>query len=191
MRLAYPAARCSPHCSPRRRRRRDRRAIVEPLAARRAGAARRRGGCATAHARRPQCGARPRWAWRRCAGATRSPPTRRAYAAQLARTGRFEHSPQPRGTPPQGENLWTGTRGAYSYREMVGHWVAERRFYRPLPVPGVEQQRPLRRCRPLHPDRLARDAGGRLRRGRQSPADDYLVCRYLPGRQCRPAQDPL
>ena len=59
----------------------------------------------------------------------------RAYAEEMARTGRFEHSPQPRGNPNQGENLWTGTSRAYSYREMIGHWLGEDRFYRALPVP--------------------------------------------------------
>ncbi|MEA3011869.1 MAG: hypothetical protein QOD42_414 [Sphingomonadales bacterium] len=103
----------------------------------------------------------------------------RAYAEVMARSGRFEHSPLPRGTPTQGENLWTGTRGAYSYREMVGHWVAERRFYVPVPVPGSSNS-----------GRFG-DVGHYTQivwRGTQevgcaeasSPSDDYVVCRYLP-----------
>lgn len=103
----------------------------------------------------------------------------RAYAAQMAQSGRFEHSPLPRGTPTQGENLWTGTRGAYSYREMVGHWVAERRFYVALPVPNSSNS-----------GRFG-DVGHFTQivwRGTQevgcaeasSPSDDYVVCRYLP-----------
>jgi uncharacterized protein YkwD len=43
------------------------------------------------------------------------------YARELARSGRFEHSKEPRGEVPEGENLWTGTRGAYRYEEMAGH----------------------------------------------------------------------
>ena len=103
----------------------------------------------------------------------------RTYAEQMARSGRFEHSPQPRGNPPQGENLWTGTRGAYSYREMVGHWVAEARYYRPAPVPqssatgefgdvGHYTQIVWRNTRELG----CAEAG--------NSRDDYIVCRYLP-----------
>jgi hypothetical protein len=103
----------------------------------------------------------------------------RAYAARMAQSGRFEHSPMPRGTPAQGENLWKGTRGAYSYREMVGHWVAERRFYVPVPVPGSSNS-----------GRFG-DVGHYTQivwRGTQevgcaeasSRAEDYVVCRYLP-----------
>ena len=103
----------------------------------------------------------------------------RIYAEELAQPGRFEHSPQPRGNPPQGENLWTGTRRAYSYREMVGHWVAERRFYRPLPVPessnsgqfgdvGHYTQIVWRATREIG----CAEASNRT--------DDYIVCRYLP-----------
>ena len=39
----------------------------------------------------------------------------RAYAETMARTGRFEHAVQPIGMNREGENLWTGTRGAYRY----------------------------------------------------------------------------
>jgi uncharacterized protein YkwD len=103
----------------------------------------------------------------------------RAYAQELARTGRFEHSPQPRGDPPQGENLWTGTRRAYTYGEMVGHWVQEGRNYRPLPVPqssatgqfgdvGHYTQIVWRNTREVG----CAEASNRT--------DDYVVCRYLP-----------
>jgi uncharacterized protein YkwD len=103
----------------------------------------------------------------------------RSYAEELARTGRFEHSPQPRGDPPQGENLWTGTRRAYSYREMVGHWVAERNFYRPLPVP--ESSNSGRFGDVGHYTqivwRATREVGCAEASNR---TDDYIVCRYLP-----------
>jgi hypothetical protein len=55
--------------------------------------------------------------------------TARAYAEQMARTGRFEHAPQPHDMTREGENLWTGTRYAYAYPEMIGHWVAEKRDF--------------------------------------------------------------
>ena len=103
----------------------------------------------------------------------------RAYARELAETGRFEHSPQPRGAPPQGENLWTGTRGAYSYEEMIGHWVAERRFYRPLPVPDSSASGRFGDVGHYSQIvwRATEEVGCALARGAR---DDVLVCRYLP-----------
>jgi hypothetical protein len=103
----------------------------------------------------------------------------RGYAETLARTGRFEHSAQPRGTPPQGENLWTGTRGAYSYPEMVGHWVAERRFYLPRPVPDSSNSGEFGDV--AHFTQIVwrdtQEVGCAEASGR---TDDYVVCRYLP-----------
>ncbi|WBH16240.1 CAP domain-containing protein [Sphingomonas radiodurans] len=51
------------------------------------------------------------------------------YAREMARTGRFEHAAQPHGPTREGENLWTGTRNAYAYDEMIGYWVAEKRDF--------------------------------------------------------------
>jgi len=103
----------------------------------------------------------------------------RNYAEILARTGRFEHSPQPRGDPPQGENLWTGTRRAYSYQEMIGHWVAEGRFYRPLPVPQSSSTGEFGDVGHYTQIvwRATREVGCAEASNR---TDDYVVCRYLP-----------
>lgn len=57
----------------------------------------------------------------------------RRWADHLGATGRFEHSDDQPGTPPQGENLWSGTRGYYSPESMVGLWAAEKQAF----VPGV------------------------------------------------------
>lgn len=54
----------------------------------------------------------------------------RAYAEEMARTGRFAHADQSGAESRQGENLWMGTRGAFSYNEMVGAWVDERRIFK-------------------------------------------------------------
>lgn len=59
-----------------------------------------------------------------------------AYADRLAASGRFEHSPQDE-RPDQGENLWRGTAGAYSFESMVRPWVDERRMYRHNVFPDV------------------------------------------------------
>jgi len=103
----------------------------------------------------------------------------RDYAEELARTGRFEHSAQPRGNPTQGENLWTGTRRAYSYQEMIGHWVAERRFYQPLPVPGSSNSGRFGDVGHYTQIvwRATREVGCAEASNR---TDDYVVCRYLP-----------
>ncbi len=57
-----------------------------------------------------------------------------AYADQLARIGRLQHSPDA-SRPGQGENLWLGSRGAYSIEEMVGGWTGERPCSAPAPSP--------------------------------------------------------
>ena len=103
----------------------------------------------------------------------------RVYAQELARSGRFEHSPQPRGNPPQGENLWTGTRRAYSYNEMVGHWVAEGRLYRPLPVPDSSTSGQFGDVGHYTQIvwRATQEIGCAEAHNR---TDDYIVCRYLP-----------
>ena len=63
---------------------------------------------------------------------------------------------------------------------MVGHWVAERRFYQPRPVPKFEQQRPNSATSPISP----RSSGARTQEVGCAEAsnrtDEYVVCRYLP-----------
>jgi hypothetical protein len=55
----------------------------------------------------------------------------REWAIYLARTGKFEHSPDdPWYSDPEGENLWAGTVGYYQPESMVGLWVAEKRDFR-------------------------------------------------------------
>lgn len=103
----------------------------------------------------------------------------RAYAAELARTARFEHSPQPRGTPHQGENLWMGTRRAYRYDEMAQHWIDERRAFVNRPVPGSSTTG--RFADVGHYTQIVwagtQRFGCALAPGRR---DEFLVCRYLP-----------
>ncbi len=52
------------------------------------------------------------------------------YARSMARTGKFAHDPQHGRNPRQGENLWVGTRDAYTYGEMIGAWVDEDRYFK-------------------------------------------------------------
>lgn len=102
-----------------------------------------------------------------------------AYAHELARTGRFEHSAQPRGHPNQGENLWTGTRGAYRYDEMAQHWIDEKRVFVNRPAPAFSTTGDYRDA--SHYVQIVWSRSTRVGCAMASGArDDYLVCRYLP-----------
>jgi hypothetical protein len=59
-----------------------------------------------------------------------------SYGPVLAALGRIQHSPKDI-RPGQRENLWMGTRGAYSPEQMVSTWTGERRFFRPGIFPNV------------------------------------------------------
>ena len=102
-----------------------------------------------------------------------------AYADMLARSGRFEHSREPRGATPEGENLWTGTRGAYRYDEMVAGWVDERRFYVSRPTPDFSTTGRWQDV--AHYTQIiwrhTTEFGCALA---SNKTDDYLVCRYAP-----------
>lgn len=102
-----------------------------------------------------------------------------AYAATLAATGNFEHSEQPEGDAGEGENLWTGTRGAYRYAEMVGHWVEEKRDYVPGVLPDVSRTGQFEDVG--HYTQIMWRATQRFGCAEASSAeDDYVVCRYAP-----------
>lgn len=101
------------------------------------------------------------------------------YAQDLARSGRFEHSKQPRGNPNQGENLWTGTRGAYRYDEMARHWIDEQRFFLNNPIPNVSTTGRFEDVG--HYTQIVWHGTARVGCGFASGArSDYLVCRYTP-----------
>ncbi|MEG3182320.1 CAP domain-containing protein [Sphingomonas sp. LT1P40] len=100
------------------------------------------------------------------------------YAKELARRGKFEHSKQPRGNPPQGENLWTGTRGAYRYDEMAQHWIDERRHFVNAAIPNVSRTGKFADVG--HYTQIVWRGTTRVGCGFASnKRDDYLVCRYL------------
>jgi hypothetical protein len=61
------------------------------------------------------------------------------WAAELAASGEFEHSPNAGGEEIQGENLWLGTRGYYTPEAMVDLWIEEKKDYRPGPIPAVSR----------------------------------------------------
>jgi hypothetical protein len=103
----------------------------------------------------------------------------RAYARLLAGTGRFEHDVQIGNRPRHGENLWMGTRTAYSYAQMIGHLVDERRFYRPGRFPNVSHTGEWSHV--AHYTQIIWPASQRVGCGTASNlSSDYLVCRYFP-----------
>ena len=101
------------------------------------------------------------------------------YAKRMAQTNRFEHDPQPGRRPKQGENLWMGTRGAYSYREMIDLLVAERKYYRPGRFPAVSRTGDWSHVG--HYTQIVWPASQRVGCATASNrSNDYLVCRYWP-----------
>ena len=87
----------------------------------------------------------------------------RAYAETMTRTGRFAHAEQPQGPAREGENLWTGTRGAYRYCEMVASWIAERCHFKNGVTPDFSTTGDYRDT----PRSSGAAASGRLRAGEQ------------------------
>lgn len=103
----------------------------------------------------------------------------RRYAETLVREDRFEHADQPMGPGREGENLWTGTREAYRYDEMLGHWVAERRDYVNGIVPAISRTGDWRAV--AHYSQIVWRGSTRFGCALVSNrSDDYLVCRYAP-----------
>lgn len=100
------------------------------------------------------------------------------YAAELARRGRLAHSPGD-SRPGQGENLWIGTRGAYSLEEMVGGWAAEKRLFEPGTFPEVSDSGHWQDV--AHYTQMIWRGTARLGCAvRSSASADVLVCRYAP-----------
>lgn len=101
------------------------------------------------------------------------------YAQKLARSGRFEHDPQVGRRPKQGENLWVGTRSAYSYAEMVGLLIDERRYFRPGRFPYVSRTGDWSQV--AHYTQIVWPTTQRVGCATASNrSNDYLVCRYWP-----------
>jgi hypothetical protein len=115
----------------------------------------------------------------------------RAYAREMARSGRFAHAIQPKGKPSQGENLWMGTRDAYALDEMVAGWIAEKRWFVNRPTPDFSATGKWADV--AHYTQMiwagTTQFGCAVASNREY---DYLVCRYSPpgnvaGRRAIPA----
>lgn len=103
----------------------------------------------------------------------------RAYARVLAATRTFRHADQPQGPSREGENLFMGTRDSYRYDEMVGLWVAEKRFYNGKAVPNSSSNGRFGDV--AHYTQIVWRGSTRVGCALAANAtDDYLVCRYAP-----------
>lgn len=102
------------------------------------------------------------------------------YAADMAQTGAFRHSPRGSRAIPSGENLWMGPRRLYGYNVMVGAFADEKKLFR------AEGKLPDLSTSGRWQDvghytqmiwRGTRKVGCALGEGANY---EYLVCRYFP-----------
>lgn len=100
-----------------------------------------------------------------------------AYATQLALTNSFQHSNR-RARPGTGENLWMGTRGAFSYDAMVGRWAAERSDFVPGVFPAVSRSGNWEKVG--HYTQMVWPTTTRVGCAIFAADWDYLICRYSP-----------
>jgi Cysteine-rich secretory protein family len=101
-----------------------------------------------------------------------------AWAQQLAITGLFRHSDR-HARPGIGENMWYGSRGAYSPEVMVSLWGAERRDFVPGIFPNISRTGNWMDA--SHYTQVIWPTTQRIGCAvASSPRTDYLVCRYSP-----------
>ncbi len=102
------------------------------------------------------------------------------WARTMAETGEFEHDEESDAAEQQGENLWMGTRGAYSLAEMVDGWVEEKKYYaRGAVFPHVSRTGNYEDVG--HYTQLIWKDTRHVGCGLRADADyEYLVCRYDP-----------
>lgn len=100
------------------------------------------------------------------------------HGPALAAIGKLFHSARD-GRRGQSENLWIGTRGAYTIEAMTEYWADERKMMRPGIFPDVSTTRDWRDV--SHYTTMiwpgTTHVGCHLERAR---AHDILICRYSP-----------
>lgn len=102
-----------------------------------------------------------------------------AHAQYMAATGIYGHDQTPGRRKKQGENLWRGKRGLFSYDVMVSVMVEEGRHFRPGAFPGNSRtgnwQDVAHYTQIVWP--TTTEVGCALA---SSATTDYFVCRYAP-----------
>lgn len=102
-----------------------------------------------------------------------------SHARRLAARDSMEHARQPASAEPQGENLWMGSRGAFTHKQMVTTWTDEAGDYVPGPFPEVSRTGVWQDVG--HYTQIIWHATTRVGCAiASSDRFDYLVCRYLP-----------
>jgi hypothetical protein len=101
-----------------------------------------------------------------------------AYGPALSRLGRLAHS-ESSSRPDQGENLWMGTRGAFTLAEMSGSWAEEKKLFRPGTFPDVSASGHWSDV--AHYTQMIWPGSRRVGCALYGdPRWDYLICRYAP-----------
>ena len=100
-----------------------------------------------------------------------------SWADTLADMDDLEHAEDEDENDPQGENLWLGTRAAYSPEEMVGMWIEEKRHFQQGVFPNNSRTGNLEDVG-HYTQLMWRDTAsvGCARRGNEE--NEILVCRY-------------
>jgi hypothetical protein len=101
------------------------------------------------------------------------------HASYMAQTGNYGHDRTPGRRKKQGENLWRGQRGLFSYDVMVGLMVEEARHFRSGAFPNNsatgDWQHVAHYTQIVWP--TTTEVGCALA---SSATTDYFVCRYAP-----------
>lgn len=100
------------------------------------------------------------------------------YALELAISDMFAHS-APQSRRNAGENLWMGTRSAFTVDTMVANWVSEKSLFQPGVFPAVSRTGSWRDVG--HYTQIVWPGTKRVGCALATNArNDYLVCRYWP-----------
>ena len=101
------------------------------------------------------------------------------HASYMARTGIYGHDKTPGRRKKQGENLWRGQRGVFSYDVMIGTMVDEEKLFRPGAFPNNAINGDWHAV--AHYTQIVWPATTEVGCAVASSATtDYFVCRYAP-----------
>lgn len=102
-----------------------------------------------------------------------------AHAQYMARTGRYGHDKTPGRRKYQGENIWRGQRGMWSYDVIVGTMTDEARYFRRGTFPSVSRSGSWHDVG--HYTQIVWPSTTHVGCAMASSATtDYFVCRYSP-----------